>query len=248
VQIAREPPKDSLYQADPSNPFAPFLNATVYRLMRWYYRSTTKSMDDLQHLVDDVLLADDFDTSDLRGFSAKRELRRMDEPNAFSEEDGWKQASVSLPVPVDGVDQTEEAAEKIVVGPFWYKTLCSVIRAALREDLASSFHIVPFKQFWVPDDGSPPERVISETYTADAQNELYHEIRAKPEVQASNLEVMILVLMLWSDSTHLTSFGTASLWPIYLFFGNLSKYIRCKPSSFAAHHLAYIPSVSNPCL
>jgi hypothetical protein len=214
--------------------------------MSWYYRSPTKSMDDLQHLVDDVLLADDFDVGDLQDFNAKRELERMDEPTAFSEGDGWKQASVSLPVPAEGVPQSETSAAKIVIGPIWYRTLCSIIRAALREDLGKSFHIIPFKQFWIPEDGSPPERVFSETYTADAQNQLYEELGAKPEVLSSNLEVMVLVLMLWSDSTHLANFGTASLWPIYLFFGNLSKYIRCKPSSFAAHHLAYIPSVRVP--
>lgn len=50
--------------------------------------------------------------------------------------------------------------------------------------------------------------------------------------------------MLWSDETHLTSFGSAGLWPIYLYLGNLSKYIRGMPTQFAAHHLAYIPSVS----
>jgi hypothetical protein len=49
--------------------------------------------------------------------------------------------------------------------------------------------------------------------------------------------------MLWSDSTHLTSFGHALLWPLYLYLGGLSKYTRAKPSSFAAHHLAYIPKV-----
>ena len=41
----------------------------------------------------------------------------------------------------------------------------------------------------------------------------------------------------------LTNFGTASLWPIYLFFGNQSKYMQCKSSAFAAHHIAYIPKV-----
>ena len=49
--------------------------------------------------------------------------------------------------------------------------------------------------------------------------------------------------MLWSDATHLTNFGTAKLWPIYLFFGNLSKYVRSRPSSGACNHLTYIPSV-----
>ncbi|KAH8834403.1 hypothetical protein DL96DRAFT_1580429, partial [Flagelloscypha sp. PMI_526] len=49
--------------------------------------------------------------------------------------------------------------------------------------------------------------------------------------------------MLFSDSTHFTDFGTASLWPIYAFFGNLSKYVNACPSSLGARHLAYIPSL-----
>ena len=48
--------------------------------------------------------------------------------------------------------------------------------------------------------------------------------------------------MFWSDVTHLTSFGTAKMWPIYMLFGELSKYIRARPNSGATTHLAYIPS------
>jgi hypothetical protein len=50
-----------------------------------------------------------------------------------------------------------------------------------------------------------------------------HMLLRNPEDE-SDTEVAIGVILLWSDSTHLTSFGSASLWPIYLFFGNLSKY------------------------
>ena len=59
-----------------------------------------------------------------------------------------------------------------------------------------------------------------------------------------DLETFIVSALLYSDSTHLAQFGNASLWPIYLFLGNVSKYIRSKPTSFAAHHIAYIPTVS----
>ncbi|KAG2739586.1 hypothetical protein P692DRAFT_20755993, partial [Suillus brevipes Sb2] len=41
-----------------------------------------------------------------------------------------------------------------------------------------------------------------------------------------------------------TMHDNASLWPIYLFFGNQSKYTRGKPTACACHHLAYIPNVS----
>ncbi|KIJ59451.1 hypothetical protein HYDPIDRAFT_100692 [Hydnomerulius pinastri MD-312] len=50
-------------------------------------------------------------------------------------------------------------------------------------------------------------------------------------------------LMTWSDSTHLTHFSNASLWPFYVFFGNQSKYLCSKPTSMACHHIAYIPSI-----
>ncbi|KII89354.1 hypothetical protein PLICRDRAFT_109005, partial [Plicaturopsis crispa FD-325 SS-3] len=59
------------------------------------------------------------------------------------------------------------------------------------------------------------------------------------------LERAIAGLMFWSDATHLTSFGTAKAWPIYLFFGNQSKYDRAKPSSGACHQIAFVPSVSH---
>ena len=70
-----------------------------------------------------------------------------------------------------------------------------------------------------------------------------HALPRNPEDEP-NIEVAMGAILLWSDSTHLTSFGSASLWPIYLFFGNLSKYTRGKPNAHAAHHLAYVPSVS----
>jgi hypothetical protein len=49
--------------------------------------------------------------------------------------------------------------------------------------------------------------------------------------------------MFWSNLTQLANFGTASLWLVYLFLGNQSKYVRCKPKAFTAHHIAYIPKV-----
>ena len=66
-----EPELSNLSKKGHANFFLPFLNATVFRLMNWFYSGTsTKSVAGLQSLVDDVLLAPDFDISDLRGFNA----------------------------------------------------------------------------------------------------------------------------------------------------------------------------------
>jgi len=50
--------------------------------------------------------------------------------------------------------------------------------------------------------------------------------------------------MFWSDATHLTNFSDAKLWPLYLFFGGDSKYLRCKPSCHLCEHIAYFQTVS----
>ncbi|KAG6839533.1 hypothetical protein C0991_001814 [Blastosporella zonata] len=47
--------------------------------------------------------------------------------------------------------------------------------------------------------------------------------------------------MISSDATHLTNFGTAKAWPIYLMLGNLSKYFCALPNLGTMYHLAYIP-------
>ncbi|EED83844.1 predicted protein [Postia placenta Mad-698-R] len=63
-----------------------------------------------------------------------------------------------------------------------------------------------------------------------------------PDLDDTQAEIAIAPLMPYSDSTHLTNCGSASLWPIYLYFGSLSKYVGSKPTSFSAHHLAYLPT------
>ena len=58
------------------NTYAPFLNATVFRLMHWSYnRSLMKSLADLDSLVHNVLCADDFDSHHLKNFSTAHELK-----------------------------------------------------------------------------------------------------------------------------------------------------------------------------
>ncbi|KAI0083359.1 hypothetical protein BDY19DRAFT_857627, partial [Irpex rosettiformis] len=118
-----------------------------------------------------------------------------------------------------------------------------------------------------PDTTHPDtERVYSGLFNSDAMNEEYERISTKfdhnaPPASADStsttnpgtnstfagpaptIENTIAAMMLWSDSTHLASFGTASLWPIYLYFGNQSKYTRAKPSECASHHIAYLPSL-----
>ena len=231
--------------------FAPFLNATTYRLMSWFYNSSSsKSLGDLDRLVNDVILAEDFDREELRNFSAAREGKRMDEAQASSESshfcsaDGWHETSLEIPLPCEKVMFPSEAdAPKFTVQGLHYRKFMEVLKLAYEEVSAKSFHTAPFKLYWQPNKNRPPERVISELYTADAMLDEQARIDTAFRVPGCTLETAIAAIMLWSDSTHLADFGNAALWPVYMFIGNLSKYTRAKPTSFSAHHLAYIPKV-----
>ena len=196
-------------------------------------------------------MAPDFDKTDLEGFRAAKELDRLDSYQgglqaAFSKSDGWKETSVKIHLPADGVAHPSEAsAPEFEIPGLFYRKPLEVIKSALREVSAEKFHITPFtmlQKSMEPD--APPERIYSEIYNSDAMIEEHDKVRSQSHASGCNLETVIVAVMLWSDSTHLASFRTASIWPIYMYLGNLSKYARGKPTSFAAHHLAYIPKVS----
>jgi hypothetical protein len=110
------------------------------------------------------------------------------------------------------------------------------------------------------------ERVYGELYTADQYHEvcndlqdfrwkmkqpmshkLRHEIHevtvAATMLQACPYEWVVASLMVSSDATVPYTFSNLKLWPIYLYFGCMSKYFRGQPSSNSAHHVGYMPSV-----
>ncbi len=258
------------------NSIAPFLNITVFRLMHWLYSgSPLKSTAELNRLVHDVFLAEDYEREHITNFNADRENERLDgfaaTTGAFAAEDGWKRGTVEIPMPKEGVSHaSEEAAPRLSVSDVYFRPFLEVIKAAYQDPIAHRFHWFPYqllRKLSTPDpelprspapppadaSGSPTppdiERIHTDLYNSDAMLKEHECIQEKArtdreEGDTADLEYAVAPILLYSDSTHLTSFGTAALWPIYLFIGNLSKYIRARPNAFAAHHLAYIPSVS----
>jgi hypothetical protein len=111
--------------------------------------------------------------------------------------------------------------------------------------MAESFHFTPYEKHWTPDPDHPEQskRVYDEAYTSSEMIEAQTVIDDLPRPEDDTRERVALGIMLVSDSAQLTSFGTASVWPIYLMFVNQSKQERVRPSCHTVHHLAYVPSV-----
>jgi len=230
--------------------FHPFPNATVFRYINWYLgTSGTLSAADLDRLAREVISSDDFNPADLRNFNTARELARLDKHGSsdvpFAAKDGWKEVSVTLHVPnAKYKHASEDASPQFNVSGVHYRPLLELIKAACQSSQAKEYHWVPFKL--VHQSPSADLRTYTDIYNSDAMLEEDAKIRSLGPHPGddSDTEVAVLAMLFWSDSTHLTTFGTASLWPVYLYFGNHSKYARARPNAHTAHHVAYIPSVS----
>lgn len=134
-------------------------------------------------------------------------------------------------------------APQFTVPGLFYRCPLEVLKTAFQKDAAEHFYFFPHQMFWKPSPDLPPEHIYSDLYTAESFSNEHQKIGSQSHEPGCQLETVVAAIMLWSDSMHLTSFSNASLWLVYMFFGNLPKYIHAKPTSFAAHHLAYIPKV-----
>jgi len=167
----------------------------------------------------------------------------------FSLNDGWNEGSVAVRLPCEGRKLKEDLAPCFDVGGVFFRKPLEVLKAALQDPTEHHMHWLPFQEYWKANDNAEPERIYSELYNSDAwiyEHDRLNDLISRTAGPQPRMQAVIAGVMLWSDSTHLASFGTASLWPIYMFVGNQSKYIRSKTTLLAAQHLAYIPKVMPP--
>jgi hypothetical protein len=135
-------------------------------------------------------------------------------------------------------------------GSFYHRSITSVIREKVSNSKDSpSFHYEPYKASWRPTDvdGSPEIPLYRELYSSHVFRDAHEKVQALPMTERNvDLDRVVVGLMFWLDGTQLTSFGGASLWPCYLFFGNESKDWRCQPSELLGEQVAYFMKVKTP--
>ncbi|KAG6904012.1 hypothetical protein DXG01_013224, partial [Tephrocybe rancida] len=176
--------------------------------------------------VDRILGQNDFDEGDKQ--------------QEWEDEDaGWHKTPITLDIPFHKRMKVR-GTQRRLVGHVYHRSIVSVIR----EKLANAhdnrrFHYEPFSLSWSPKPGGGEYGVYGESYTSPAFIKAHQKLQESPPEPGCNLPRCVVGLMIWSDSTHLTSFGSAKLWPSYIYFSNESKYDRCKPSSNLANHIAY---------
>lgn len=177
----------------------------------------------------------------------------------------WKSASVTIGVPplrrfsqasrretaaagqrlsrTEGIPNTPAEqpiqGEPLTIPGLWYKDICTEIRNTFEHDAATKHFVFdPYVLLYSrPGRNDPPEPVYSELFNSQAV--------VDEDIRIQNLPPRTMVMMMWwSDVTHVTQFGNSKVWPGYVYYGNQSKYERSRPTCHAAHHMVYFPSVS----
>ena len=226
--------------------YGPFSNPTELDFAEWSNTVPSELSQDKAQAIVDITRAESFNLDDMKKINVDKLNKQLD---AYTLEDhlvgaDWINGSVKLCLPCKGVKCQESAAPEFEVKGIQYRKLVDVIKGVLQSEVALDFQYIPFSEYWRPNPNGPTIRVYGEAFSSDAMCEAYKEIQQKNRTaNGPDVEVAIVSMSIYSDSTRLGSFGPTSLWPMYIFFGNQSKYDRCRPSSFAAHHVAYFPSV-----
>ena len=229
----------------------PFKNDLVFELVKTLQLGSSSKTAPGMNSIANLIISGKVKGEELEGFNATTELRRLDQFAAESSITGgpWKTGSVKIKMPCTRANNpkfsTEAEAPEFEVTGVRYRSLVDLIVSKIQDPSTSaSFVHTPFTEWWCPPGSATPIRIYSEAHSSNVAAKLFEQIKGTPPpANGSQIENAIVLLMLGSDETHLANFGTASLWPIYMFFGNISKYDTCKPSEFAACHLAYLPKV-----
>jgi hypothetical protein len=228
--------------------YGPYPNENSFRLGEWYWsHGTEKSQSSFKELLN-IVGSKDFQPSDVRATNWDKVNECLategDQKHEWLNADaGWTRSSVKISVPFHRFAQQPGPQDYIVAG-FHHRSLVSVITEKLtNQHDARFFHYEPYELLWQRPGTQSTVRIHGELYTSPAFLDAHKALQELPGEPGCDLPRVVVALMFWSDSTHLTNFGNAKLWPLYVFFGNESKYLRGKPSLNLCEHIAYLEAV-----
>jgi hypothetical protein len=242
----------NIVDSDTPNPvkscYSPYPNESSFRLGEWYWNhGVTKSKSSFKELIG-VVVDDGFRPLDVKLANWDKIDEHLageisDKYEWLDKDAGWRTSSVKISVPFHRF-ALQPGPQDYVVANFHHRSLVSVIREKLtNQNDARFFHYEPYELLWQRKGAPNSIRVHGEIFTSPAFLDAHKSLQELPGEPGCSLPRVVVAVMFWSDSTHLTSFGNAKLWPLYVFFGNESKYRRAKPSLNLCEHLAYLETV-----
>lgn len=226
------------------------------RLGDWYWnQGAQKSREDFKQLLSIVgnTTFSAADVSRVPWDSINKELGGHDPdgnpdsdiPEWLSSDHGWKSSPVTISVPFHS-RSSNPGPKSYTVQDFNYRSLISILEERIKDPVqAAHFHYEPYELLWHPPHRDRDVKVHGELFTSSAFLDIHRELQESPPEPGCELPRVVAAYMFWSDATQLSTFGNQKLWPLYVYFGNESKYRRCQPSNNSCSHAAYFQTVSN---
>lgn len=165
------------------NPYAPFPNPSTYHMMKFAYdcqNDNSFRLAGIQRMNDQVIQQPDFDPTELSGFSAHKEAKRLDEFISsqsfdsvlpFDAHAGWKKASVKVSLPCTRHKTSEDKAPTVEIDDVVHRDLLEVMKETYSSEAASEYHLRGYKQMWEREGYPEPIRVHGEVYSSDTYGE-----------------------------------------------------------------------------
>lgn len=237
--------------------YGPYPNHSSFCLGEWYWNNgIQKSKSDFKHLVG-IITDPAFQTDDIRNTrwdhidkqlgDSENDADWIEEPDA-----GWTKTPITIQVPFPyKINRRDRHRLKPIlpqdftITEFYHRSVVLVLKERIESPDALHFHMEPYELYWQPDGKPKSTRVQGEMYTSPAFIEAHNALQDSPREPGCELPRVVAALMFSSDATQLTSFGQARIWPLYMHFGNDSKYRRSKPSLHLCNHMAYFQKVSS---
>lgn len=231
-------------------PFHPYPNKSSFLLGDWYWNhGVQKSQASFKQLVG-IIAADEFKKEDILNTPWSTVNKRLGESKFDKDSGKWEDMDagwMKTPVSIDVLFHSRmkyKGSLKHVVGDLYHRSITAIIKEKLAHSSNMKlFHYEPYQLFWAPTRDSDEIHIHGELYTSSSFINAHRTLQESPGELGCDLPRLVIALMFWSDATHLTSFGNAKLWPLYMYFGNKSKYQRCKPSCHLCNHVAYFQTV-----
>ena len=214
-----------------NNPYFPYPNGSVMRLGDWYWnqgaQKTRESFRQLLDIISDPAFSPSA-VSETVWSAVDKELGWNlfdgDVPEWLGHDEGWKCLLATILVPFHSWC-SKPGPTSYTVNGFYHRSLVSIIKEKLENPAhVTFFHFKPYELQWCPPHRQHDVKVYSELFSSTAFVKVNKVLQALPGEPSCDLPCVVMALMFWSDATKLTAFSDAKLWPLYVFFGNKSKY------------------------
>lgn len=254
IEHVLQPSVQDTQRSKATNLFYPYPNENSMRLGDWYWNhGAQKSRENFKRLLG-IISDPMFNAADLCGVawdSINKELGDDDSdtgsdiPERLSSGCGWKSSPITISVPFHS-RSANPGPKSYTVQDFYHRSLISILEEKLTDPAqAAHFHYEPYELLWHPPHRDRDVKVYGELFNSSAFLNAHRELQQSPPEPGCDLPRVVAAFMFWSDATQLSTFGNAKLWPLYVYFGNESKYRRCQPSNNSCAHAAYFQTVSS---